>query len=126
MKVVISDDMKKFITLAEMPAVRAVIKYMREDTSTARDYAQMAAKVASGCYVVKIFEACAELDKNQRIDDAFDNGTGQFDVWIKFTALCDECIVMGGVYLTDLWLLKDDNADEIRRHMYIRKFAEVK
>ena len=47
MKIKFTADAKKYITVAEMPHVRRIIDEMREDDSL-KDYAEMAARVASG------------------------------------------------------------------------------
>ena len=103
MKVNLTAEMKKFITVAEMPAVKKVMQYD------------------------KVIEATARIAKNQRVWDAFDEETRDIDVWIEFTAFSEyrSSFIIAGVYLTDLWQLTKDNADEIKSHMYIRRFEEV-
>ena len=128
MKVSITAEAKKFITVAEMPAVRKTIEALKDDTCTAKDYAEMAARIASGCNNVKVLEAKAEIAGNCRVHDRFCEGSAQFDVWITFTAIIDngfDGIIMCGAYLTDILDYTTDNVDEIRDHMFIRKFTEV-
>ena len=128
MKISISAEAKRIITIAEMPVVYKVIEAMKEDTCTAKDYAELAARIVSDRNAVKVLEANAEIVKNCRVHDRFCEGSGQFDVWVAFTAVIDdgfEGIIMGGAYLTDIWDYTADNADEIREHMFIRKFFEV-
>ena len=127
MKINITAETKKIITIAEMPAVHKVIEALKED-ATAKDYAEMAARIASGRNAVKVLEAKAEIAKNCRVDDRICEGSAQFDVWVTFTAIIEdgfEGIIMGGAYLTDLWDCSAENADETRDHMFIRKFIEV-
>lgn len=127
MKISITAEAKKIITIAETPAVHKVIEALKED-STAKDYAEMAARIASGRNIVKVLEAKAEIAKNCRVDDRICEDSAQFDVWVTFTAIIDggfEGIIMGGAYLTDLWDYSAENADETRDHMFIRKFIEV-
>lgn len=129
MRVQFTSEMKKVVTVAEMPAVRKVIEYMKEDEWTAKDYAESAAQIASGCNTVKVLEASAEIAGNCRINDWYDNGSSKFDVWVEYTAVINSGfggIIMGGAYVTDICSLTGDNAEEIRSHMYIRKFTEVK
>lgn len=129
MKVTITAEMKKVITVAEMPAVSKVIEAMKCDSTTAKEYAEQAARIASGINSVKVLEASAEIAKNCRICDHIDEGTSDIDVWFNFTAVIDDGfggIIMGGAYLTDIWQAASDNLHEIRQHMYIRKFAEIK
>lgn len=126
MKVSFTSEMKKIVTIADIPAVRKVIDGMRDDTYTAKDYAEMAARIASGHNCVEVLKASAEIAGNCRVWDAFAEGSGKYDVWINFTAYTGDGFVMGGAYLTDLWAADGDNSDEIRNHMYIRKFFEIK
>lgn len=126
MKVAFTTEMKKVVTVYEMPAVRKVIEYMKDGESTVKEYAEMAARIASGCNIVKVLEASARIAANRRVWDAIAEGSEKFDVWIEFTAFTDNGFVMGGVYITDLWECTRDNHDEIRNRMYIRKFTETK
>ena len=127
MKVNLTAEMKKFITVAEMPAVKKVMQYEKEnDEWTVQEWAKMAARLVFDDNGAKVIEATARIAKNQRVWDAFDEETRDIDVWIEFTAFSEyrSSFIIAGVYLTDLWLTKD-NADEIKSHMYIRRFEEV-
>ena len=129
MKVSITNEMKKVITIADMPAVRKVIESMKEDTNTVKEYAEMAARIAGGNNSVKVLECSAEIAGNRRVWDRFDIGTAEYDVWVNFTAVIANGyggIIMGGAYLSDIWEATGDNDEELRSHMFIRKFAEVK
>ena len=128
MKVNLTAEMKKFITVAEMPAVKKVIQYEKEnDEWTVQEWAKMAARLVFDDNGAKVIEATARIAKNQRVWDAFDEETRDIDVWIEFTAFSEyrSSFIIAGVYLTDLWQLTKDNADEIKSHMYIRRFEEV-
>ena len=127
MKVNLTAEMKKFITVAEMPAVKYVMEYAKEDAYSAKDWAKVATRIVFDDNGAKIIEATAKIAKNQRVWDTFDEGTKDIDVWIEFTAFSEyrSSFIIAGVYLTDLWQLTTDNADEIKSHMYIRQFKEV-
>lgn len=128
MKVNLTAEMKKFITVAEMPAVKKVMQYEKEnDEWTVQEWAKMAARLVFDDNGAKVIEATARIAKNQRVWDAFDEETRDIDVWIEFTAFSEyrSSFIIAGVYLTDLWQLTKDNADEIKSHMYIRQFKEV-
>ena len=128
MKVNLTAEMKKFITVAEMPAVKKVMQYEKEnDVWTVQEWAKMAARLVFDDNGAKVIEATARIAKNQRVWDAFDEETRDIDVWIEFTAFSEyrSSFIIAGVYLTDLWQLTKDNADEIKSHMYIRRFEEV-
>ena len=127
MKVNLTAEMKKFITVAEMPAVKKVMQYEKEnDEWTVQEWAKMAARLVFDDNGAKVIEATARIAKNQRVWDAFDEETRDIDVWIEFTAFSEyrSSFIIAGVYLTDLWQLTKDNADEIKSHMYIRRFEE--
>ena len=128
MKVNFTAEMKKIITVAEMPAVRKVIEAEKEnDEWTVQEWAKMAAGIVRPCSSVKVLEASAEIAKNCRILDAYADGSADFDVWIRFTALVnDDSFVMGGAYMSDLWAASSDNREETISHMYIRRFKEVR
>lgn len=125
MKVQFTADMKRVVTVAEMPAVRKVIEYEKDDEWTAKEWAKMAAELVCPHSRVKVLEASAEIAKNFRVRDAYDEGSADVDVWIKFTAFADDSFVMGGVYLTDLWAARADNREETVKHMHVRRFEEV-
>lgn len=128
MKVNLTAEMKKFITVAEMPAVKKVMQYEKEnDEWKVQEWAKMAARLVFDDNGAKVIEATARIAKNQRVWDAFDEETRDIDVWIEFTAFSEyrSSFIIAGVYLTDLWQLTKDNADEIKSHMYIRRFEEV-
>ncbi len=131
MKVSITKEMKKVITLADMPAVNEVIKTMQYDATTAKEAAEAAARIASGNNDVKVLEASAEIAGNCRIWDYYnyDGCSAHYDVWINFTAIISNGlggIIMGGAYLSDINSATGDNDEELREHMYIRKFTETK
>lgn len=128
MKVNLTAEMKKFITVAEMPAVKKVMQYEKEnDEWIVQEWAKMAARLVFDDNGAKVIEATARIAKNQRVWDAFDEETRDIDVWIEFTAFSEyrSSFIIAGVYLTDLWQLTKNNADEIKSHMYIRRFEEV-
>ena len=83
MKVRLTQEAKKYITVAEMPAVRRIIADMKEDTSTVEDYAEMAINAAydGRAYNIGIFKATAEIAKNQRVYNAYgENSDGVWDI----------------------------------------------
>lgn len=125
MKIKFGAEQKKFVTVAEMPIVRQIISDMKEDDCL-KEYAEMAARIASGGYCEKVYECSAEIAKNGRIYEQWGEGSGNLDIWIEAAALTSEGFVIFGIYLTDVWSITGDNAEEIRNHMYIRKFQEVK
>ena len=125
MKVTITAEMKKIITTYDMPSVNKVIKVVKEDETTVNEWAEMAARVAANSNNVEVLKSSAEIVKNCRVWDCYDEGSADFDVWIRFVAYTDNGFIMGAAYLTDIWSITGENGDEIRTHMHIRKFVEV-
>lgn len=125
MKIQFTNEMKRIVTVAEMPSVRSVIESERDDEWTAKEWAKMAAELVCSHSRVKVLEASAEIAKNFRVRDAYGEDSADFDVWVKFTAFADDSFVMGGVYLTDLWTASADNREETIKHMHVRRFEEV-
>ena len=68
MKVKLTQEFKKEITVAMMPTVREVIAYMKEDDGTVEGYAEIAINAAydGRAFNIKIFEASAEIARNRR------------------------------------------------------------
>ena len=125
MKVRITKQMKEILTVAEMPAARKMIEDLRTDL-VVKEYAEMAARIA-GCKCPKIFKADAEIARNARVFNQYSDMSGNLDVWVKTYAFSDyDGFFIVGAYLTDIWASTGYNDEELRRHMYIRRFVEVK
>jgi len=123
MKVKFGPEQKKIITVAQLPAVRQLIEFMREDTGL-RDYAETAATLASDYSGMEILKAEAEIALNSRVWNQYGDETENIDIWIKVYAYHSYYGFYDiGVYLTDLWALCSDNKEEIRSHMYIRHYT---
>ena len=128
MKVKFTAEAKKYITVAELPHVKKIMAYMKENESdeSLKDYAQMAARVASGDWNdFEILKAEAEISKNCRAHDNFHEGSGNLDIWLTIYAFnAYKGFYNIGVYLSDLWQLTGDNGEEIRSHMYIAEYVK--
>lgn len=132
MKVRITNESKEFIVLAEAPAAHAIIRDMKEDLYSGKEYAEMAVncigQALGKCYnwCDKVLEADAAIAKNNRVWNAFNENSRQLDVWVNFTARTDEGFLEGGAYLTDIWNIGGADPEELAGHMYYRRFQEVK
>ena len=123
MKVNMTSDSKRIVTVEEMPAAREIIRQMKADENSAADYIRYAVNaLGNGCE--KVYEASAEIAKNCRIWDAYGSGTGTLDVLIKATARTWNGFVEIGAYITDLWNISDDNSQS--EHFFVRTFTESK
>lgn len=122
MKVIMSEDSKRAVSVSELPAAKKIIQYMKEDSETAADYAASAVRALCGC-CDEVFKASAEIAKNGRVYDAYASGSGNLDVWINFIARADSReIVEGGAYLTDIWNITGDENDEIKEHAFLLRY----
>ena len=122
MKVMMTNDAKKIITLAEAPYARQIIEDLKEDTGL-QDYARMAANVAGGNYGYEILKATAEITRNRNVWDQYGEGTGMLDVLLKIYAFSRyRGFYEIHVYLSDIWQIAADNTDEIRNRMWIEHY----
>lgn len=128
MKVKFTAEAKKYITVAEAPHVKKIMAYMKENESdeSLKDYAQIAARVASGDWNdFEILKAEAEISKNCRAHDNYHEGSGTLDIWLTIYAYnAYKGFYNIGVYLSDIWQLTGDNGEEIRSHMYIAEYVK--
>lgn len=129
MKVKLTQEYKKYITVTEMPTVREIISDMKEDSSTIEEYAEMAIQAACDgkAYSIEIMKASATISKNCRAWNAYNNHSENLDVYIEATAYVNgDEFIMIGAYLTDIWQIGSDNRKEIASNMYIRRFKEIR
>lgn len=129
MKVIITKESKRYITLEEAAIARKIISDCREDGMSPADYAKIAIDAVGTRgynWCVKIYEASAEICKNCRIWDAYGDGTRDLDIWITATAKTVNGFIEIGANLSDIWSITSDNGEEIASLMYVRQFQEVK
>ena len=132
MKVSITNESKKVITMAEIGAARAIVRDMADDASTVKDVAASAVNcimravygIGAGC--VDVLRCSAEIASNCRIWDYFSDGSGYLDVWINGVAETSEGFCKFGAYLSDIWSIGGENNKEIAARMYYRLFSEKK
>lgn len=125
MKVNITKRTKESIYAADLEAAKVVVNSMKEDECSAMWYAEMAAALLLDETPEKVFCASAEVMPNSRIWNQYggvDVETGRLDVWIEFAAKKWDEFIEGGCYITDLWALCSDNREEIKRHMWCRRY----
>ena len=126
MNVIMSKESKRIITIEEAPIARKIISDMKEDETTAAEYAKYAINAACKGSCIEVFKASATIAKNCRINDWYFKGSGNLDVWIEATAQTTEEFCIIGAYLTDIWSLDGDNSAQVAEdHMYVRIFREI-
>lgn len=124
MKIKITEDMKRVITLSEENAVKLVQNSMKEQKNFQWE-AERALDIASNNTIHEILKVDAEIAKNRRVWDFYNEGTERIDIWVTaygFDYFAGFYSV--GFYLSDIWQLGSENAEEIKERMYIRKYTQ--
>lgn len=128
MNIKLTAEAKKYITVAEMPTVRQMIKDFKDDESDIKDYGRTAAIIASGNNGnYEILKASAEIAKNQRVYNQYSDESGTLDIWMEFYAYDNYFgFYEIGVYLSDLWQADGDTEtyERIKSHMFIQEFKK--
>lgn len=115
--------------MEEAPIAKAIIDDLKSDESTAAEYAKMAVNAIVGYAACDaVYDATAVIAKNNRIYNRYTDESKDIDVWIKATAKTYNEFYIIGAYLSDVWSLTGDAAQdaEIVSNMYVRKFTESK
>ena len=126
MKVRLEDRYKDFYTVRDLERARAIIKEEKEDTETAKGWAEYAVREALGNtsdYLIEVLKADARTAKNRRAFDAYFEKSEDMDVWIRATAETRYGFIKVGAYLSDIW---QTGAVKYKEHMHIEYFTEVK
>ena len=128
MKVKLTQEFKKYITVAMMPTAREVIACMKEDDGTVEGYAEIAINAAydGRAFGIEILKASAEIAGNRNVLNLYNDHSADLDIWIDVIAYvnCEEFIKLGA-YLSDIWQIDNSNKKEIASHMYIKRFKEI-
>ncbi|MEI3413634.1 MAG: hypothetical protein V8Q88_00420 [Christensenellales bacterium] len=125
MKVKFTEEMERVVTVAELPAAHKVIEAEKENGKwTAQEWAKMAAEIACPRSSVRYWKlvpksrrtaACGTHTLTVRPVRRMDQ------VYCVQGQLCD-----GRCFLSNLWATSSDNREETIRHMYIRRFKELR
>lgn len=106
MKVTLEERYKDIYTMNEYEVAKKVIVQEKDDEETAKGWAEYAVKEAlkgTGDYLDRVIEATATTAKNCRAWDAYFEGSGNMDVWIKAIAKTIDGFIEVGACLTDIW-----------------------
>ena len=133
MKVKITGETKKYLTLEQLPVAKEIIKDLTEDEWSAKDYIKMAA----GCWLRATHHICDAVDKvinaeariagNCRVYNALADSCGTMDVWIEGLVKTCRGYMEIGAYLTDIWNIGPEEFNrEFPMHTYTRYFTERK
>lgn len=117
-------DYKKYMTISEVEAAKAMIAEQREDEETTAGWAEYAVREAlkdTGDYLDRVIEAKAEINRNCRVWNAYNLDSEKLDIWIEATARTAYGFIVIGAYLTDIW---GTGAVDYKHHMYIEYFTK--
>lgn len=124
MKVTLPKDYKNIYTLNQVEQMKMVINFEKEDEETAKGWAEYAINEAirnDHSSIVEIFKVTAEANLNNRIRDAYGEGTGMADVYIIAIAETTSGFIKVGAYLSDIW---QTGTVEYRHHEFIQKYKK--
>ena len=122
MKVRLERFYKERYTLADLQAAKKVIQYEKEDECSAADMAEYAAREAlkdTSDYLQEIIKAEAITAMNNRVYDAYGEGTKNIDVLIYALAKTSAGYMELSAYLTDIW---QTGAIDYQDKMYVEVF----
>ena len=126
MKVQITKESKKWMTIAEAEKTKEIAASVKDDSLT--DFCEMAINIAAGHGTgFEILKPSAKFAGNARIYDWYADGSGKLDIWI-------ECYAFNpfygfyevGAYYTDI--IEADGTDataaRLRSHMFINHYRK--
>ena len=127
-KVKLTPKSKEILTLAEMPVVKEILNDFAENPYSLGEFELgVAARIAArqnGNF--SYYDVQAEISKNARIWNAYNDNSRDLDIWITFKAFDPFTgFYEIGCYLTDIWQSTGENGAEIRGRMFIREYKEV-
>ena len=127
MKLNISADNKRVITLADADAVQELRDGFKEQRDFSWELKSLASFVASDGTSLEVLKSSHTISKNCRAWNVFSDHSGALDIWIECTVYNGiDAFYMIGAYLSDIWQIgPEDRRSELLSHMYIRKFKEV-
>ena len=126
MKVKITSESKKWMTIAELPIARQIIAEMKDDDD-AEAYVQMAARLASGIpgERFEVLKVDAEIARSKAWN-VFSDDSGNLDIYIRAYAFSSYAGFYDiGFYISSMWKLSDENRDEIKAEMFINEYKPV-
>lgn len=130
MKIKITKEAKRWLTVAQMPEVKELINELKEISDT--DFVSeilSAGRIASGwnCEESGIRKSSAEIAGNRRVWN-FYGESEDLDVWIEAEVfIWLEGFYKIGFYLSDIWQAGTEESNaEIKSHMYIEEYRYVR
>lgn len=129
MKISITKESKKVITIEEAQIAQKIIEGEKESTMTVAEAAEMAVNAAAILHnedrCCRVLEATAQISKNIHVWNFYHDDSRHLDVWVEATAQTENGFCIIGAYLSDIYQIASDNREEIARHMFVRWFKEA-
>ena len=124
MKVKMPKNYRQKFTLEEHEIAKRIIKDMKEDESTVKEYLEYACNevLKDKDWTEEILKAEATTERNGRIWDAYGEGTNNMDVWIEGVARTGHGFLIIGAYLTDIW---NTGSTPYAEHCFVKRFIEA-
>ena len=125
MKLKISAEQKKYLTMADAELIPYMQAGFQEQANFKDEYQSLANFIVTGSATV--LSAEHTIAKNAKVYNRFgteEHDTEHLDIW--FDIICydnyrDEFYKVGA-YLSDVWDIGGVDSDELKRHMYIRRY----
>lgn len=112
MKVTLPKDYRRTFTLEELDIARRIIRDMKDDEFTPKDYAEIAIDHWFSHHTTdgrdEVLTATAEISRNRIAWNAYGDDTRQTDIWISAVAKTFGGYLELGAYLTDIWNIAPD------------------
>jgi hypothetical protein len=125
MKIKLTDDMKRVITIDKLEAIQVVNNGMKEQKNLKWEAEQALALATKNLVTAEILKVDAEIALNHRVWNYYGEGSADVDVWMTLVAYSP---VFGcydiRCYLSDIWSLGSENRDEIKQHLSIRHYTD--
>lgn len=128
MKIKMSEISKRIVPVGDMDIVNKIRKDLDIPEEKLSDYATLVMSLMGmNSGYGECLKASAEISRNCRVWNTFGDGTGDYDVWMKFFIYDGSTGKAAhiGVYLSDLWMVGSEDTDVLKSRMYIREFKEV-
>ena len=126
MKIKLTEDMKRVITIDKMEAIKMVNEGMKEQKNLTWEAEHALALATKGLVHAEILKITSEIALNRRIWNYYGDGSADVDVWITMVAYSpvEGCYDIR-FYLSDIWSLGAENREEIKQHLSIRHFTDA-
>lgn len=131
-KIRLTENSKRIINMMEKPIVDEMIQAIQNDHTDECISDPYMLGIAMSCITSyngdwKFYDIQAEIAKNRRIYNYYTENSADFDVWISFKAFDEYSgFYIVHCYLSDIFSVSSENKSEIRQHMYVREYAEMK